>query len=397
MVEKLLVQEIPGRARGSSSRGGGTGHFDPRDPLGGNLVPPCSVAPGDRVLVFHGALDFPVSGGIDKVHDVFVVVVFLDRVRSSSGFSRGKTVNRQIARHVVLYVQNADFFPSVGALPLSVPSLRALLGLLLVEQIHASHSHGGSGNRTNQCSVLSGGGSPLDFLHGGLDFFVLDGIDQIKGFSRLGRLGLDVVVQVFEVIGSVLVVSNLDKGNGNRASLKVFCREALDRFQKCGIEVLDIARLAGSQHQHGDGSFGEILVKGIVDAFLHCGTHVTASTRTLVVDHFFNVLGILNVAVPLGISLATKADNVDTIGIDLDDLRDDLVEADYGLFPARGWAAGVSLRFLLFRRARRAGRPHLLVEGLSDLLFELREHVLHETHIDCSLFWYYWLVVVVVV
>merc|ERR1719410_2452667 len=176
------------------------------------------------MLILHGPLDFRIFGRIDKVDFVFLVVggvggvVLVYRIGSGGGiFLVRKSLDGQVSFEVILDREIGNFISSIGKLPLSVPSLCALLGLLLVVNVHASDTQSSSGNGPHEGSLLSVRASSLDLLHGLLDLFILDGIHKIKGFSTLRTLGLNVVVKMAQIFARILIISNLDKGDGKWA------------------------------------------------------------------------------------------------------------------------------------------------------------------------------------
>merc|ERR1719428_990799 len=261
LVEEFLVQEVSGGtgSGGSSETGGGVSL--PVSVVGRNFVPSGSVAPDDGVLVLDGSLDFPVSGGVDKANGVFFLGIVLVRVFGLDGvgtggfFSARESVDGDVSLLVVHDIQLADFFAVIGELPFSAPSLGSLLGLLLVVDVHSSDTHGGSGKCANEGPGRAARLGSLDFAHGRLDFVVLDGIDEIEGFSVGCTLGLDVVVEVAQVISGSIVVTHLEEGNGEWAGFH-FIGDFVDRVRQCGVEIVGIVGFAGGEDQNSDGSIG---------------------------------------------------------------------------------------------------------------------------------------------
>mmetsp|Transcript_21673 Transcript_21673/g.45761 ORF Transcript_21673/g.45761 Transcript_21673/m.45761 type:complete len:259 (+) Transcript_21673:366-1142(+) len=199
LVEELLVQEVPGGTGKGGSTGGGTGHLAKGGTVLGEFVPASAVAPNDGMFVLDGSLDFPVSFRIGKANGVFGVFVVLSEfggVGSDGFFSGWKPVDDEVSLLVVIDLENGDLLSVVADLPFSAPSFGALLGLLLVVDVHATNTQCGSGKGTDESTARSGGLGALDFGHCGLDVFVLDGIDEVEGFSGCGTLGLDVPVEV---------------------------------------------------------------------------------------------------------------------------------------------------------------------------------------------------------
>merc|ERR1719343_1713412 len=200
LVEELLVQEVPGGTSGGGSSETGAGVCRPVSITGRNFVPSGSIAPGDGMLVLHGSLDFPVSRGVDEADGKFflgivLVHIFgLDGVGAGGFFSVGESINSKISFLVVRDIHLADFFAVVGNLPFSAPPLGSLLGLLLVVDVHSTDSKGRSGKCADEGTSRAARLCSLDFAHGRLDFVVLDGVDEIEGFSVGRTLGLDVVV-----------------------------------------------------------------------------------------------------------------------------------------------------------------------------------------------------------
>mmetsp|Transcript_20341 Transcript_20341/g.42427 ORF Transcript_20341/g.42427 Transcript_20341/m.42427 type:complete len:429 (-) Transcript_20341:800-2086(-) len=181
LLEELLVQQVPDGTPGGRPGDGRPREVGPLDPRRGDLVPPRPVGPENRVLVLDVPGDLPVLVGVPEGEAVPLLVLDVPAV----GPAAGKAVDRQPALHVVLDLDLGDLAGLEGGHPVAVPSLRPLLSLVLVVEVHSTDAHGGPGKGPDDGPRLPGGLGAPDLGHGRLDFPVLDGVDDVDDLAGL--------------------------------------------------------------------------------------------------------------------------------------------------------------------------------------------------------------------
>mmetsp|Transcript_1296 Transcript_1296/g.3159 ORF Transcript_1296/g.3159 Transcript_1296/m.3159 type:complete len:532 (+) Transcript_1296:2047-3642(+) len=345
LVEELLVEEVPdGSTAGRAGCPGGR-VAAPAAALGGDLVPAGAVPPVDGVLVLDLAVDLPAHVGVPEGD----AVPLLRAVVPTVGLAAGKSGDLEAALQVVLDLQGGDRVPLELRLPLAVPPLRPLLGLVLVVDVHPPDAHGGSGEGPDDGARLSGGFG-ADLLHGVLDLLVADGVHDVHRLPRLQVPGSadHLVRQELHVLLGLLVVADVHEGDCERRLLLLpLPRDALGGRLEGLLEPLRIVGLARRQHQDAAGPLVETGLELLLQHVVHRLSHDAGSARDLGGDHLLDVprgldvpkdadLRLVGFLVELAVVRPPEADDVQPVGIDLADLLDDPREGHDGLLPPGG-------------------------------------------------------------